>query len=203
LAIDEELATLVLQSVLFLHEVLGKSLNLSLEQTCELVELGVDDHFYDLVLVDLVLGLEDMLWPRRFQIEQEEMRLQVAQILNDGVIDVFHVEFLELDVDSSLEQNLLLLVKMLKDLLRLANTIRKFLGRLRDGNHFRFFLFLVLVSLLSDEIGGLVGNDVEHILTALLNNLDFLDQLVDVEAVLFDSGSMGVHNLLANVALTV
>ena len=73
LAVDEELATLVLQSVLFLHEVLGKSLNLSLEQTCELVELGVDDHFYDLVLVDLVLGLEDMLWPRRFQIEQEEM----------------------------------------------------------------------------------------------------------------------------------
>ena len=60
-----------------------------------------------------------------------------------------------------------------------------------------------MVSLLSDEIGCLVGNDVEHILTALLNNLDFLDQLVDVEAVLFDSGSMGVHNLLANVALTV
>lgn len=123
LAIDEELASLVLQSVFFLHEVLGKSLNLSLEQASELVELGVDDHFYHFVFVDLVLGFENVLGPCRFQIEQEEMRLQVAQILDDGVIDVFHVEFLELNVDSSLEQYLLLLVKMLEYLLGLADTI--------------------------------------------------------------------------------
>lgn len=74
---------------------------------------------------------------------------------------------------------------------------------MRDGNHVGVFLFLVLVSLLPNEIGGLVTNDVEHILTALLYNLDFLNQLVNVEAVLFDSRSMGVHNLLAYVALAV
>ena len=153
--------------------------------------------------MNLVLRFENLLGPCRLQIEQQEMRLQVAQILDDGVIDVFHAEFLELDVDSSLEQDLLLLVKMLEDLLRLADTIRKFLGRLRNGNNAGVFLFLVLVSLLPDQIAGLLANYVEHILTALLYNLDFLDQLVDVEAILFDSGAMGFHNLLAYGALAV
>ena len=76
------------------------------------VELGHFDleltiiSIYHFVFVDLVLGFENVLGPCRFQIRFRLSKRRcdcklLAQILDDGVaslMDVFHVEFLELNV---------------------------------------------------------------------------------------------------------
>lgn len=54
LSVDQELAALVLESFLLLHEVLCKRLDLCLEHSGELVELRINDHLNDFVFVQLV-----------------------------------------------------------------------------------------------------------------------------------------------------
>lgn len=69
-----------------------------------------------------------------------------------------------------------------------------------------FFIILfheLLVFLHVDQCCSLQRDDVKHILTIILNNFDFLDKLINIDAIFFDTWSMRVHNLLAYIAFGI
>lgn len=60
------------------------------------------------------------------------MLLEVADVGEDGVVDVFESEFLILQIDACLEQDLLLLVEVLHDVDELVDARRESFCALAD-----------------------------------------------------------------------
>lgn len=58
LPIDEELTAFIFQGVLLLHEVLRERAHLCHQDPCELIELGIYNHFNNLELIQLIWQLK-------------------------------------------------------------------------------------------------------------------------------------------------
>lgn len=54
-----------------------------------------------------------------------------------------------------------------------------------------------------DECSGLERDYVEEVLAIVLQHCDFFNQLVDVDAILFDARAVLVHDLLTDVTFGV
>lgn len=128
------------------------------------------------------------------------MLLEPRDREQNSIVNELDVDFLVLSVDARLVQDLLFLVERRKDILDLAELIRKLLCSLRYRNLWDDSAILRKVLVLVDKKGSLRRNYVEQVLKIFLNNFDLINKLVYVNAVLLDSWAMSIHDGLADVA---
>lgn len=120
LAVNQQFATLVFESIFLLQKILSHWLDLTLEKGGELVKFWAHDEFHNLISIDGIWNFEQegrgVLIPR-ILLENTHVLLQVADIGQDGIVDILQGVFLlVLHVDASLEQDLLFFVKVFKDI---------------------------------------------------------------------------------------
>lgn len=95
-------------------------------------------------------------------------------------------------VNTSLEENLFILVKALQNLRHIGNGRTELDGCLSDRDLRRF---VINFGLDVDQRSRLNRNDVEEVLSCLLNNLDLVHDLVKENAIFFDSTPVHLHDL--------
>ena len=95
-------------------------------------------------------------------------------------------------VNTSLEENLLVLVEALQNLSHIRNSRAKLDGCLCDRDLRRLVINLGLDV---DQRSRLNRNDVEEVLSCLLNNLDLVHDLVKEDAIFLDAAPVHLHDL--------
>ena len=151
LPVNEQFAAFVFKGVPLFLEVHAQLLHFLLEEPGELIELRRNHKVDDLTLVELARNLEGQRfglafrgWQGLFLAKHSQVLLHVDDVLYDLVVDVLNVEFLELEVNASLKQDLFFFVKIFKELLNLVQTALEFLSRCSDRHLGHTFLFSVL-----------------------------------------------------------
>lgn len=107
--------------------------------------MRIHNHLYHFILIELVRLFENVLFLLLFLIQNCQMLLEILDVLQDSVVYVFHVEFLELDVYACLEEDLLFFVEIFENFLDLVETSSELLGGGSDGDRGRSSFLMLCV----------------------------------------------------------